>query len=161
LIGLLTSIRQLTLHAKLVTLIVREEFINAHNLDRIVDIADAQIPNGSWNIEDEFANTHGGRENLWGYQDLTREQPVHEVVLELIFVHAADLVKHSPSLGFSGLTHHQGDPASIRPVAAVPEKDSAQLFKGKVVDRVGAIDNDHERLRQIPLIRGRGIACAA
>lgn len=141
---------------ELVTFVVGKQFIDSYDLDGIINLAYAQISDRSRDVEDELSNTDRRGEDLGRNQDFAGEQPVDEMVFELILIHSANFMKNGSSLRLARFPHDQSNSAAIWPVAAIAEKDSAQLVERKIVDRVGAIDNDDERFGRIALVRGPG-----
>src|SRR5579862_6232550 len=91
------SVHQLSLNVKSVPLVFGKKLIDAQHFHSRIDIADAEVANGSGYVEDEFAHPRRGGKYFGRNQNFTGKQAMKKVVLELIFTHAADIPKDGSS----------------------------------------------------------------
>src|SRR6516165_4357881 len=152
------SVTRPNLHVEFVSFVLREKLIHSHNLHRVIDITQSQVADRSWHIEDEFADSNGGRENFWRHEDFTGEQAMKKMVLEFTLVHLANVPQDRFAFGLPGLAHNESDAASVRPVASFTQKDPAQFGRREIVDGIGAVNDDGQGLSRQGLFRPGGPA---
>src|SRR6516162_5089474 len=147
------SVTRPNLHVKFVSFVLREKLIHSHYLHRVIDITQSQVADRSWNIENKFADSNGGRENFWGHEDFAGEQAMKEMGLELTLIHLTNVPQDRLPFGLPGLAHNESDAASVRPVASFTQKDPTQFDRREIVDGIGAVNDDGQGLSRQGLFR--------
>src|SRR6266436_7573514 len=90
---------QTRLHAKGVVLVVGEAAIHAKDLHRAVDISRAQVTDGPRYVEHESEDFGGSGESLRGHKDHASKDPLDEMIIQILFIHAVNFAQDHLSLG--------------------------------------------------------------
>src|SRR6266705_745611 len=97
---------------------------------------------GTGHDQYELAHTQGSCQGYRGNHHFASENAVQEVIIEIGFIHLADIAKHDGTLRLAGLHHHEGDAAAIWPVTALTKKNSSQFGHGKILNRVSKVNDN-------------------
>src|SRR5438034_4931162 len=103
-----SSLRQL--YPELVAGIAWSLVVNVNRFHRIVQLAEANISNGSRDVQNKLLDALGRRQQLGTGQHLVRELGLQKVAVEVALTHSIDDSEHGLPFRLPNLAHHDRGP---------------------------------------------------
>src|SRR6516164_5404249 len=133
-----------------IAVIFRTEVVDAQDLNRVVEIGDAQIRYRAGRARYKPPHIFRSSQNRRGGDKLAAEHAPEKILVKVLIVHRVDHTKHRLSFGGSGRQCAKDHAAAARPPLPLSEEDLAQLPQGEIANRILVVDDDRQALSRSP-----------